>query len=132
MNKEKLDVWGLIQNGYFEQACIQADAEFAQTGNVLSLRNKVYALFHLRKYEECILITKQLIKLRSGETDVDFIFCGIANWMLGKKKEAVLLWQQGEQSRYKDAAGGMDLQVILYFASIELEDVNLKNEINKR
>jgi hypothetical protein len=132
MNKEKLDVWGLIQNGYFDEACIKADAEFAQTGNILLLRNKIYALFHLRKYEESILLSEQLIKLRGGETDVDFIFCGIANWVLGKKKEAVCLWQRGEQSLYKDAAGGVDLQVILYFASVNLQDVNLKKEINKR
>ena len=44
-----MDVWALIQNGYFEQACMKADYEYNESKNILSLRNKVYALFHLKK-----------------------------------------------------------------------------------
>lgn len=132
MTMKQMDIWTLIENGHFEQACEKADLEYEQTGNIFPLRNKVYALFHLGKYEECVELTEQLIKLRNGETSVDFLFCGIANWLLDRKRDAVLLWHRGEQSIYKDAAGGMDLEIVLYFSAIKISDNLLKAETIKK
>ena len=132
MDLQKLDTWELIQGGYFEQACQKADLEYDQTKDILPLRNKVYALFHLEKYEEIISLTYELIKLRNGETDTDFIFCGIAHWLIDEKIEAIKLWQRAEQSIYKDAAGGMDIEAILYFASIKIGDSVLKSVVVKK
>jgi hypothetical protein len=128
---EELYIWELIQNGDFELAIKKADFEYSETGNELPLRNKVYALFHLKRYEDAILLSQQLIEIRKGESQSDFIFCGIANWLLGKRDEGILIWQQGEQSMYKDAAGGMDLQIILYFAAIRMGDEGLKKRTAK-
>lgn len=47
MDTAQLDVWSLVQKGYFDEACKKADVEYAQTGDIFPLRNKVYALFHL-------------------------------------------------------------------------------------
>jgi hypothetical protein len=128
---EQLDIWGLIQNGDFEQALRKADFEYAVTRDEFPLRNKVYALFHLKKFEEAVLLNEQLIEIRKGESQHDFIFCGIANWILGRKSEAVLIWQRSEQCIYKDAAGGMDLEIILYFAAIKIGDDGLKKRAIK-
>ncbi len=37
-------VWDLIEVGELEQACVRADAEFQETGDIFLLRNKVFAL----------------------------------------------------------------------------------------
>ena len=132
MNTKQMDVWELIQNGHFEQACEVADAEFNQTKNIFPLRNKVFALFHLEKYEDAFMLTQQLIEYRKGETSADFLFSGIAKWMLNEKNEAVLLWRRAEQCMYKDAAGGIEVETILYFASINTEDTLLKTESIKK
>jgi hypothetical protein len=130
--EKQFDVWTLVQNGYFNEACTKADFEYNLSGDIFSLRNKVYALFHLKEYEECVILTQNLITASSGQTDVDFIFCGIANWLLDKKEEAIMLWVNAEQSLYKDAAGGIDIQVFLYFASVKINDNGLKkNSVNK-
>jgi hypothetical protein len=135
METDKLDTWALIQNGYFVEACERADSEYKISGDIFFLRNKVYALFHLKKYEECITLTENLIAISKVQTDVDFIFCGLANWLLDKKEEAVILWKKAEQSLYKDAVGGLDIQIFLLFASLKNNDSVLKkyafNKIKK-
>lgn len=60
------DVWSLIQNGRFDEACEKADSEYNNSKSVLVLRNKVYALLHLKKYEECNALTEEIIRLVEG------------------------------------------------------------------
>jgi hypothetical protein len=71
-------------------------------------------------------LTQNLIAVTNGKTDVDFIFCGIANWLLDKRDEAIMLWFKAEQCQYKDAVGGLEIQVFLYFASIKNNNNDLK------
>lgn len=129
---DNLDVWQLIQMGQFEKAMEVADKEFEQSNNIFPLRNKVYALLHLKKYDEVILLTNTLIEMRNGETDSDFIFCGIGLWLLNKKEEAINKWQKALNSKYTDAAGGIELMTILYFASLRMENDHLKTHTLKR
>lgn len=120
------DVWKLIVNGEFEKACKVTDQEIETTGNNINLRNKIVALMHLRKYEDAILEANKMIDLRNAETDWDFIISGIASWLLNDKTIAIKMWQDAEQCIYFDAAGGVDIQAYLYFASIKLNNGDLK------
>lgn len=127
-----MDVWSLIQNGFFEKACEVADSEYEQTGNIFILRNKVYALLHLKQYDEVISLTEFLIKERNGESDTDFIFCGIAYWLTKNYYKAIQIWQSAEDCKYTDAAGGVELQVILYFAGVKSNDKKLIGKSSKK
>lgn len=124
--EQELDVWSLIENNEFVKACEKADKEFKNTGDISDLRNKVYALFHLKKYEDVISLCENLIEYRKGESESDFIFCGIANWILGNTDKAIGAWQLAENSIYKDAAGGIGAQVFLYFAGIKTSHEKLR------
>ena len=128
---EHVDIWELILMGKFQMANDLAQMEFDNSHDVLPLRNKVYALLHLRKYEEVVQLTNKLIETTNGEVDSDFISCGIAHWALGKKEEAITCWRQSQKSKYTDAAGGIEVKVILYFASIKEDLKQLKNEMIK-
>lgn len=125
-------VWQLIQNGFFQEACTKADSEFEQTKDYSVLRNKLYALFHLKNYDECILLSKEIIDLDRGQTDSDFIFLGIAYWLCDRKDIALKIWQKGMKSKYTDAAGGIELQIFIFFASIKMNDDNLKEKVFKK
>lgn len=127
-----MDTWELIKTGSYEEAIKQADEIYKSTGDVLALRNKLYALFHLKKYDECILLSNQIIELQNGETDSDLIFLGISSWLLDKKVEAITAWKRGEGSKFKDGAGGIELQVFLYFAAIKTGDQVLRSEVLKK
>lgn len=128
METEKIDSWSLIQKGEFLQACQAADNEYEKTKNILVLRNKVYAFFLLKRYEQAAKLTQSLISLSDGKTDVDFISCGIANWLMGKRSFAIDVWQKARTCTYKDAAGGIDIEILLYYASLKISDNNLKKE----
>ena len=119
-------VWSLIQNNEFEKACEKSDEEYRTTGDMLSLRNKVYALFHLRKYNDANSLSEKLIEYRKGETSSDFSFSGIAYWILGNTTKAIQAWQQARNSLYKDAAGGIEIEVLLYFAAVKTGQEKLK------
>jgi hypothetical protein len=117
---EQLAVWELIQKDAFEEACKVADLEYAQTKDIFPIRNKVYALFHLEKYEEAISTIQLVERSENTKADSDAIFLGIADWLLGRKPEAVEVWKKGRDSNYSDAAGGVELEIILVFSAIKL------------
>ncbi|HZE84924.1 MAG TPA: hypothetical protein VE035_11495 [Puia sp.] len=54
LNMKQQDIWGLIQNGHFEEACQEAELQYEETKNIFPLHNKIYALLHLKKYKEVI------------------------------------------------------------------------------
>lgn len=128
---EELDEWSLIQKGYFKQAIIKADTEYAKTRRTFHLRNKLYALLHLEEYEVCASVAADLIQLEGGSTSVDFIFLGICNWLLDKQEAAINSWKGARNSTYKDAGGGIDIETIIYFASIKTHNPKLKDESTK-
>lgn len=130
-NMSNIDVWNLVQQDLFEEACRVADVEYQNTNREFHLRNKVYALFHLGKYNDAIELIKKIIKLSNGESENDFTFLGIANWILGNKIEAIEAWQQARNCLYKDAAGGLQIEVYLYFAAVKTEQDKLKLNAKK-
>ncbi len=56
-----MEVWELITADRYEEAIKQADETYQATGCLLSLRNKVYALFHLKRYDECINLSNKKV-----------------------------------------------------------------------
>jgi hypothetical protein len=127
-----MDTWELIQSGQFQKACEQADLEYQQGGKVFPLRNKVYALLLLKRYDEVISLSEVIIRDRKRETDSDFIACGIAYWMKRDQDKAIEVWLSAETCKYTDAAGGVELQLILYFAGVKIGDEKLRLKSLKR
>lgn len=126
-----MDVWELIQNDNFREACEEADLQYEKTGYGYILRNKIYALFHLRKFKNIIDLSTKIIQINTGNTDADFISLGIAYWAISDQKNAINAWNNAQCCMYKDAAGGIDVQVYLYFASLKTKDDKLKVNVLK-
>ncbi len=49
-------------------------------------------------------------------------FAGIARWVLNEREDAVTLWCDGLKCNYRDAAGGVSLPLLLYYASVRRPD----------
>ncbi|WP_295668741.1 hypothetical protein [uncultured Mucilaginibacter sp.] len=126
MDNSKITVWSLVQNNDFEEACQKADEEYAEEGFTPTLRNKVYALFHLKRYLDVIQLSEKLIEVEKGESSSDFQSAGIANWIIGDLSKAIELWENAQNCMYQDAAGGIDTQVLLYFAAIKTKQDKLR------
>ena len=119
-------VWGLITSNLFDEACKNADIEYEATKSMFVLRNKVYALLHLKKYQDVITLAKQLIEFRKGDTSSDFESLGIAYWAIREFAVAIDTWSRAQNSIYQDAAGGIEVQVYLYFAAVKTGQDKLK------
>jgi hypothetical protein len=52
---------------------------------------------------------------------------GIARWILGKRDEAIQVWLAGLDCDYRDAAGGMELPLLLFYAAaLQPEDFAMR------
>ncbi|UYQ95592.1 hypothetical protein MKQ68_10815 [Chitinophaga horti] len=118
-----MNIWNLITEGNFEEAVKAVDDQSKTEENLFNLRNKLYALFHLNRYQDCVTLSLIIIDRDNGQVDSDFIFLGIAYWALGEYQNAISSWASGEQSLYTDAAGGVELQLLLLFAAIKTGDI---------
>lgn len=115
-------IWACIRAKRFSEACELADLEFARSGDVFCLRNKVLALLNMGEAKEAVNVSKQIIQLTRGDTDSDYIFLGVAHWIQGETREAVVSWKAGMDSDYTDAGGGVEILLLQYFAAIRLHD----------
>ncbi|AMR30741.1 hypothetical protein A0256_04545 [Mucilaginibacter sp. PAMC 26640] len=127
----QLDPWLIIQNNEFEKAIKLIDLDFEKNRNPFVLQNKIFALFHLNKYEDAIILSEKLIGFQKAESENAFKSSGIANWILGNTAKAMEVWQQSQNCLYKDASGGVEIQLFLYFSGIKTGQDSLKAEAVK-
>lgn len=111
------DAWELVKTGKFKEALDVADREAAESGSELPLRNKVLALLNLHEYAEAAKLCEQIIDRVKGESDSDFIWLGVALWLSGRHTDASAAWRSGEKAKYTDAAGGIEIPLLLCFAA---------------
>ena len=122
------NAWDLIKAGEFSQACLVADEESTNSGSILPMRNKVIALLNLHKYDEVITLSNLIIQRNNGETDTDSIFLGVAHWLKGQHIDAMSAWHRATKTNYTDAAGGVEAYLLLFYASVRDELIDLKND----
>jgi hypothetical protein len=124
-------VWDLVKEDRFEEACASADREYEETGSYPVLRNKMIALMMLGKFDEAISISRMIIKSTNGRIDFDFIFLGAIYWIKREYAVAVSIWKEGLNAGYTDAAGGVEIPMLLFFAAVHTQDPVLKKEADK-
>lgn len=121
-------VWQLIKDGHYAEACALADSEYSQKQDVMCLRNKVLALLCLEQLDESAETSQVIINATQGSTDSDFIFLGVAHWLTGKHSDAVSSWKRGLPCAYTDAAGGVEIPLLLIYGATRLGDQALASE----
>lgn len=115
-------IWALIKERRFSEACALADLEFARSKDVTCLRNKVLALLNMGETKQALDVSEHIIRMTGGDTDMDYIFLGVAHWLRGETRDAVVAWKNGMDSDYTDAGGGVEILLLRYFAAIRLHD----------
>lgn len=126
------NVWQLVKNGKYNEACRVADDEFKVDSSVLPLRNKVFALLRLERYSDAVQLCEEIIMRQHGDSDSDFIFLGTSCWLAGRHDQAIAAWQAASDAKYTDAAGGVEICLLLFYASIKLGDCSLRRESESR
>jgi hypothetical protein len=126
------NVWDLIVAGNFEEACHAADREAGESLSILPLRNKVFALLCLWRHQDAVDICEEIIRRQQGDTDSDFIFLGVSLWLLRQLKKAITTWESASQTVYTDAAGGIEVPLLLFYAGVRCEDPLLREQADRQ
>jgi hypothetical protein len=126
------NIFELVKNNEYGKICDLVDEEYTKTKKAGSLRNKIYALLFLSEFDKVIETEEIIIADNKGSTDSDFISYGIALWNLKKYNDAILKWKEGESCKYTDAAGGIEILIIIYFGYLKLEDSANANKYLKK
>ncbi len=118
--------WELIASGRFEEAVAALRESDWSKG-----RNLGTALLCLGRYEEalqtylgCIESDRQKWLLCDG----DFLMAGFCLWCQGRAAQAVETWREGWKTPYTDAAGGVIVPAVLFYAALKLHDQVLRRE----
>lgn len=122
----KMSCWDFIKQKDFYGACKMADEEYAETKSEPSLRNKAIALLNLKKYNDVLGIADELIGITNGRSDSDYILAGIANLLLDNYTEAIEILKKGLNTKYTDAAGGVEIPALLYYIAVRSNDEKLE------
>jgi hypothetical protein len=119
-------VWDLIFAGRYEEARLAADEEFRQTSDLFPLRGKVTALLCLGRYCEAATLCEEIIGMSHYTISGDFISRGVSEWLDGREEAAIVAWRDGSRAQLDDAAGGVTIPLLLFFASIKRSDQALR------
>jgi len=130
---KNISCWELIIQKKFNEACIVADQEYNTSKSLFHLNNKIIALLNLKKYEEALKLSLEVIGLTNADykSDADNISAGIAYWLLDRPNDAIEMWRSGLNAKYTDAAGGVEIPALMYYASVVNNDKALEKEAVK-
>jgi hypothetical protein len=125
------NVWRLITHGRFQDACSAADEEYESSGRHSALRNKVFALLKLGRYNDVIDLCRLLVEKTSGDTVDDFMDQGIAHWLNNERESAMGCWAAAQKAHFQDAAGGVACRLLLWYGALRTGDSKLMLRIEK-
>jgi tetratricopeptide (TPR) repeat protein len=105
----------LLESGDYQSALDSARREIAE-GNTFEMGCLAFAHLSLGNYEDSRKIFDEFVEIPPRNTG-SYAACGVARWLLARYSEAVNVWLSGLDCQYADAAGGMELPLLLYFAA---------------
>jgi hypothetical protein len=111
------DGWKLVESGRYAEAIAQFQRDFDQDHEAPSIFNMGVAQICSGDAAAAIKSFDSLLD-RSEVGTSNYAMSGVARWILGRRAESVRLWKEGMKCKYADAAGGMELPLLLYYAAV--------------
>lgn len=127
-SKSYLDL--LIEKKYMEAYQVAND-EYVNNPTEFNLRNRADSSLCLKNYEDALRDYLEVIQITEGRADADFLGAGTSYWLIGYYSEAIDTWKKGLNTKYTDAAGGVEVPAALYFAAVSQKNESLEKEANK-
>jgi tetratricopeptide (TPR) repeat protein len=120
----------LVITNRFRDAIDLLTEEIGKKPSTALHNNRGMAYLHLREFQRALADFRRAeeisIKALGGECDKSR--CGLALWMSGEREQAASLWAEGAQLMadgkiaYTDAAGGVSIGNLLWFAAKRLQN----------
>jgi hypothetical protein len=126
----RMSDWELVTKGAYADAVIGFTEEIHARPSAWAFNNRGMAHLHRADYDAALADFRSADALSGAElhTVCHGAMCGAALWMAGREKEAVDTWLAGVEAslaglvRYADAAGGVTVGNLLFFAGVRRDD----------
>lgn len=125
-----MDAWDLIKADRFRDAVDLLTAQLSDRPSTPLFNNRGMAHLHLGEFEQALSDFRAAdeISVRILGGARDRAMAGVALWMAGEHQHAASTWARGTEAMlagdvsYTDAAGGVSIGNLLWFASVRLHD----------
>jgi hypothetical protein len=114
---EKQDGWELVLEGRYDEAISRLYEQYEEIGADGFLGNIGCAYMLKGDPDRAVEIMEGLLSRKYAGT-THYALAGVANWLCCGHEQAVSLWKKGRSCQYTDAAGGMELPLLLFYASV--------------
>lgn len=133
MNDSHASPWHALELGRYEEAIQLFSQGYAQAQELSLLSGR--SLAHLAaNMPRQALTDLEEVTARTDErfaSDSNFAFWGICYWYLGDPDSAITQWRAGLDAPYVDAAGGILLPILLFYAGVRLGEGELEKEAQR-
>ncbi len=126
------ETWSLMAAGRYADAVVAAEKEFAALPRSVPLQHVVIASLLLGRYERAERTAEQLLAFDRGRLSCDFLLLGIARWLLGRQREALVQWIEADSAPYQDIAGGLNSLGIALFGATVIGDREAEAKVTRK
>jgi hypothetical protein len=122
---ERKSVWPLLRGGKAEQeqGLELSRQAFEADPNPSQVMELGVALLWLKRYAEAwehfsTVMKEKGLRGNLNKHDGCYGMAGVAKWCLGERREAVAEWVSGLKAKYVGPAGGVQMPLLLFYASV--------------
>jgi hypothetical protein len=135
MNETPLSPWDVLHRGQYDDAIqlFSQDYEQSQNLDLSLLRGRGMAYLAANAPRQALTDLEEVTSRTDDRfaADSDYAYLGICHWYLAHPDAAVEQWRAGLTAPYADAAGGVLLPTLLFYAGIRLGDQKLHKEAHR-
>jgi hypothetical protein len=110
--------WDLLRHDQTDAAIRRLRENYRQEASTSRAMDLGVAYLWLRRYDAAFEHFSEFSERHPHHNVVTYGMAGTAKWCLGDSGSAVEQWREGLKCKFTDWAGGVDLPMLLYFASI--------------
>jgi hypothetical protein len=137
--REEPSGWELLESKKYKAAVERFHQEFEETGADACFINAAIAYLCIGDPKKALEELDRASAVQgservAGAPEPSSTVCnikGTAQWILGRFADVVRAWTAGLDSQYTDASGGMEVALLLYYASVRQPKVYSPNESEK-
>src|SRR6516162_4343924 len=109
--------WDLLKAGLREKALQRLKKEYQEDPDLPTLISLGIGYLWAKDYRNAILSFETCVEQFPNMPGAHQ-WAGVAHWCSDQPSKAVDVWQSGLDCGYADAAGGIEIPCLLYFASV--------------
>lgn len=113
-----VDPWQLVRRGAVDQALKQIRQAYTREPDSSHIMELGVALLWVKDYPSALKHFNAANRERPRGVDGFYGMAGTAQWCLGRPDKAVAEWREGLACEFVDMAGGVELPLLLYHASV--------------